>query len=107
MLELWKKYSETQGNQRVRKADRGKKASGRKRGREGEKRVWSQKAQEEEEHLVQEEERLWKLRAEKEEFAVRESGRWLMSNSEVKNPKFIKIREMRESKNIDDYFQIF
>lgn len=39
MLELWKKYSETQGNQRVRKADRGKKASGRKRGREGEKRV--------------------------------------------------------------------
>lgn len=30
-----------------------------------------------------------------------------MSNSEVKKPKFIKIREMMESEDINDYFRIF
>lgn len=67
----------------------------------------SQKAQEEERCLVQEEERLRYLRAEKEEFAVREFERRRVSNSDVKKPKFIKIREMRESKDIDDFFRIF
>ena len=53
--------------------------------------------------MVREEERLRKLRAEKEEFAVRESERQQVSNSDVRKPKFMKIREMRESKDIDDY----
>lgn len=66
-----------------------------------------QKAQEEEERLVREEERHRKLRTEKEEFAVRESKRQQVSNSDVKKPKFIKIREMRESEDVDDYFRIF
>ena len=30
-----------------------------------------------------------------------------MSNSETGRPKFMKIREMRESEDIDDYFRIF
>ena len=66
-----------------------------------------QKAQEEERRMVREEERLKTLRAEKEEFAVREFERKQVSNNEVKKPKFIKIREMRESEDIDDYFRIF
>ena len=49
-------------------------------------------------------ERLQKLQAEKEEIGVR----WLeRRQSEVKRPKFIKIREMREGEDIDDYFHIF
>ena len=64
----------------------------------------SQKAREEEERLVREEERLRKLRNEKEEFAVREAGR---QQSSVRKPKFMKIREMREGEDIDDYFRIF
>ena len=64
----------------------------------------SQKAREEEERLVREEERLRILRNEKEEFAIREAGR---QQSGVRKPKFIKIREMREGEDIDDYFRIF
>ena len=64
----------------------------------------SQKARGEEERLVREEERLRKLRNEKEEFAVREAGRQQSCN---RKPKFIKIREMREGEDIDDYFRIF
>ena len=64
----------------------------------------SQKVREEEERLVREEERLRKLRNEKEEFAVREAGR---QQGSVRKPKFIKIREMREGEDIDDYFRIF
>ena len=63
-----------------------------------------QKVREEEERLVREEERLRKLRNEKEEFAVREAGR---QQGSVRKPKFIKIREMREGEDIDDYFRIF
>ena len=64
----------------------------------------SQKAREEEERLVREEERLRILRNEKEEFAIREAGR---QQSGIRKPKFIKIREMREGEDIDDYFRIF
>ena len=64
----------------------------------------SQKAREEEERLVREEERLRKLRNEKEEFAVREAGR---QQSCVRKPTFIKIREMRGGEDTDDYFRIF
>ena len=63
-----------------------------------------QKAREEEGRLVREEERLRKLRNEKEEFAIREPGR---QQSCVRKPKFIKIRQMREGEDIDDYFRIF
>ena len=63
-----------------------------------------QKSREKEERLVREEERLRKLRNEKEEFAIREAGR---QQSCVRKPKFIKIREMREGEDIDDYFRIF
>ena len=64
----------------------------------------SQKARQEEERLVREEERLRKFRIEKEEFAVREAGR---QQSCVRKPKFIKIREMREGEDINNYFRIF
>ena len=63
-----------------------------------------QKSREEAERLVREEERLRKLRNEKEELAIREAGR---QQSCVRKPKFIKIREMREGEDIDDYFRIF
>ena len=63
-----------------------------------------QKAREEEERSIREEERLKTLRNEKEEFAIREAGR---QQSCVRKPKFIKIREMREGEDIDDYFRIF
>ena len=56
--------------------------------------------------MIREEERLRKLRAEKEQFAARESERWQVSNNETKGPKFMKIREMRESEDMDDYFRI-
>ena len=72
---------------------------------EREKREYeSQKAREEEERLVREEERLRKLRNGKEEFGNREAGR---QQSSVRRPKFMKIREMREGEDIDDYFRIF
>ena len=63
----------------------------------------SQKVREKEERLLREEERLRKLGNEKEEFAVIEAGR---QQGSVRKPKFIKIREMREGEDIDDYFRI-
>ena len=66
-----------------------------------------QKSQEEEERLIREEERLRKLRAEKEQFTARESERRQVSNIETRGHKFMKIREMTESEDMDDYFRIF
>ena len=63
-----------------------------------------QKAREEEERSIREEERLRSLRQGNEEFTIRDVNR---QQSAVKKPKFIKIREMRESEDIDDYFRIF
>ena len=60
-----------------------------------------QKSQGEEERLIREEEKLRKLRAEKEQFAARESERRHVSNNETRGPKFMKIREMRESEDMD------
>ena len=57
--------------------------------------------------MIREEETLRTLRAEKEQFAARESERRQVSNNETRGPKFMKIREMRESEDIDDYFRIF
>ena len=61
-----------------------------------------QKSQEEEERLIREEETLRTLRAEKEQFAARESERRQVSNNETRGPKFL-----RESEDMDDYFRIF
>ena len=72
---------------------------------EKEKREYErQRAREEEERLVREEERLRILRSEKEQFAVREAERQYKSSNK---PRFMKIREMREEEDIDDYFRIF
>ena len=72
---------------------------------EREKREYErQSAREEEERFVREEERLRILRSEKEEFAVREAER---QNKSSNKPRFMKIREMREEEDIDDYFRIF
>ena len=57
--------------------------------------------------MIQERERLRKFRAEKEQFAARELERRQMSNNETREPKFMKIREMRESEDMNDYFRIF
>ena len=54
--------------------------------------------------MIREEER---LRAKKEQFAARESERRQVSNNETRGPRFMKIREMRESEDMDDYFRIF
>ena len=62
------------------------------------------KAKEEEERGTWKEERLRKLQAEKEEIGIRGLER---QQSEVNRPKFIRIREMREAEDIDDYFRIF
>ena len=62
------------------------------------------KAQEEEERRAWEEERIRKIQLEKGEIGVRGLER---QQSEVKRPKFIKIREMREGEDIDDHFRIF
>ena len=57
--------------------------------------------------MIREEKSLEKLRAEKEKIAARESERWQVSNNETRGPRFMKIREMRESEDMDDYFRIF
>ena len=108
MLELRRKIS--QEHREIRELEREVERERRQAERELEKERREfeiQKAQEEERRMVREEERLKTLRAEKEEFAVREFERKQVSNNEVKKPKFIKIREMRESEDIDDYFRIF
>ena len=94
---------ERQISMEVREAEREKREYERQIERER-REYESQKAREEEERLVREEERLRILRNEKEEFAIREAGR---QQSGIRKPKFIKIREMREGEDIDDYFRIF
>ena len=64
-----------------------------------------QREREEEERQIREEERLRILRNEKEEFAIREAQRQPLGN--YRKPRFMKIREMRENEDIDDYFRIF
>ena len=75
---------------------------------EREKREYERQIEKErreyESQKAREEERLRILRNEKEEFAIREAGR---QQSGIRKPKFIKIREMREGEDIDDYFRIF
>ena len=72
---------------------------------EREKREYErQRAREDGERLVREEERLRILRSEKEEFAVREAER---QHKSCNKPRFMKIREMQEEEDIDDYFRIF
>ena len=73
---------------------------------EREKREYErQREREEEERQMREEERLRVLRNEKEVFAIREAERQQLGN--YRKPKFMKIREMRENEDIDDYFRIF
>ena len=81
--------------QEVREAER------KKKDHEREAERW--RAREEEDRLIREEERLRVLRSEKEEFAIRDAER----QSFAHKPKFMKIREMRENEDIDDYFRIF
>ena len=105
MLELRKKIS--QEHREIRELERELERERREAEREAERerREYERvKAQEEEERRAREEERRRKLQAEKEEIGVRGLER---QQSEVKRPKFIKIREMRESEDIDDYFRIF
>ena len=63
-----------------------------------------QKAREQEERIIREGERIRLLRDESEQFAVRESE---SIQSSARRPKFIKVREMRDNEDIDDYFRIF
>ena len=105
MLELRKKIS--QEHREIRELERELERERREAERvaERERREYERvKAQEEEERKAREEERILKLQAEKEEIGVRGLER---QQSEVKRPKFIKIREMREGEDIDDYFRIF
>ena len=105
MLELRKKIS--QEHREIRELERELERERREAERvaERERREYERgKAQEEEERRTREEERLRKFQAEKEEIGVRGLER---QQSEVKRPKFIKIREMREGEDIDDYFRIF
>ena len=97
ILELQRKM-----RQEVREAEREKRDH--EREAERERREYERlRAREEEERLVREEERLRVLRSEKEEFGIREAER----QSFAHKPKFMKIREMRENEDIDDYFRIF
>ena len=110
MLELRRKISQEQREIREleREVERERERRQAEREAEKERREYDrQKSQEEEERLIREEETLRTLRAEKEQFAARESERRQVSNNETRGPKFMKIREMRESEDIDDYFRIF
>ena len=108
MLELRRKISQEQ--REIRELEREVERERRQAEREAEKvrrEYERQKFQEEEERSIREEERLRLLRAEKEQFAARESERRQVSNNETRGPRFMKIREMRESEDMDDYFRIF
>ena len=95
MLELRRKISQEQRESRELERERRQA----ERDAERETREYErQKSQEEEERLIREEER---LRAEKKQFAARESERRQVSNNETRGPKFMKIREMRESEDMD------
>ena len=108
MLELRRKISQEQ--REIRELEREVERERRQAESEAEKerrKHERQKSQEEEERLIREEERLRKFRAEKEQFAARESERRQVNNNETRGHKFMKIREMGESKDMDDYFRIF
>ena len=108
MLELRRKISQEQ--REIRELEREVERERRQAEREAEKErreYERQKSQEEEERSIREEERLRLLRAEKEQFAARESERRQVSNNETRGPRFMKIREMRESEDMDDCFRIF
>ena len=62
-----------------------------------------QRASKEEEKSIREKQKLRVLRSEREEYATREVERQTFS----KKPAFMKIWEMRETEDIDDYFRIF
>ena len=94
---------ERQIRREERDAEREKREYERQVGRER-REYERQKEREEEERSIREEKRLKTLRNEKEEFAIREAGR---QQNCVRKPKLIKIREMREGEDIDDYFGIF
>lgn len=74
--------------------------------------------QEEEEREIRKHERLLRMRREEEEIRIRESERQSRLEKEkdeftdrkeytFSKPTFIKIREMRENEDIEDYFRIF
>ena len=108
MLELRRKISREQREIRELEREVERERRQAEREEEEERREYErQKSQEEVERLIREEERLGKLRAEKEQFTARESERRQVSNNETRGPKFMKIREMRESEDVDDYFRIF
>ena len=108
MLELRRKISQEQREIRELEREVERERRQAEREEEEERREYErQKSQEEVERLIREEERLGKLRAEKEQFAARESERRQVSNNETREPKFMKIREMRESEDMNDYFRIF
>ena len=103
MLELRRKISQEQ--REIRELEREEERERRQAEREAEKErreYERQKSQEEEERSIREEERLRLLRAEKEQFAARESERRQVSNNETRGPKFL-----RESEDMDDYLRIF
>ena len=104
MLELHKKISQEHREIRELERELEKERREAERVAERERREYERaKAQEEEERNTRDEERLRKVQAEKEEIGVRGLER---QQSEVKRPKFSKIRDMREGENIDDYFRI-
>ena len=109
MLELRRKISQEQREIREleREVERERRQAEREEEEEERREYERQKSQEEVERLIREEERLGKLRAEKEQFTARESERRQVSNNETRGPRFMKIREMRESEDMDDYFRIF
>ena len=103
MLELRRKISQEQREIREleREVERERRQAEREEEEEERREYERQKSQEEVERLIREEERLGKLRAEKEQFTARESERRQVSNNETRGPKFMKIREMRESEDMD------
>ena len=103
MLELRRKISQEQREIREleREVERKRRQAEREEEEEERREYERQKSQEEVERLIREEERLGKLRAEKEQFTARESERRQVSNNETRGPKFMKIREMRESEDMD------
>ena len=102
MLELRRKISQEQREIRELEREVERERRQAEREEEEERREYErQKSQEEVERLIREGERLGKLRAEKEQFTARESERRQVSNNETRGPKFMKIREMRESEDMD------
>ena len=105
MLELREKISQEHRESRDLERELERERRKAERVAERERREYERvKSHEKEERKAREEERIRKLQAEKEEIGVRGLER---QQSEVKRPSFIKIREMRDGEDIDDYFRIF